>query len=565
MKLRELLSQMKEVQQKIGSSEPYICGGTPRDKFLKRIDNISDIDITTGDKSIQYLASEFGEALSKKYNVSRQSHHDGHSTFTIGSFKMDFSSNFNVPNIESILVQQGFDKPTEIQKEMFSRDFTCNSLLLSFDLKTIKDPTKMGFKDLNDKVIKTCLAPEITLTTNKNRVIRAIYLSSKLDFDIDQSIVEYVLNNPDSIQISTQKALMEKTNEAFSRDPDRAVHNLNKMKLWDYIPITDAVKPYLSKKNSVKVAYFQGGGGVNEPAPKEKKYKSDPAIVVQPRFKEPFYHNYDLYKVPGMEEVGPGVGWHSMQNYKSVQEFIKERRDRLKPRYVSDDSWIQDDGSKTKSPNVKARASLLSKFVKIANPNVCEFCGKNKIDITFPCEHCGKGGALFTGDENNGPNFDYGHGAYDAMSKGKKMKSITDFKYDGPGAFFADDNAIDFPIDDYFDPAAIEGEEYGLAGESNLMGGYLDEYLPENDFEGKDPTTLDFGRDYIEDQEPAEIPDHIIDKLLKKYHAAPTHGLYGLPDGVDLPDEDLGDPTDLNPDYGTLGPDSLMYEDKWNI
>ena len=39
-----------------------------------------------------------------------------------------------------------------------------------------------------------------------------------------------------------------------------------------------------------------------------------------------------------------------------------------------------------------------------------------------------------------GPNFDYGHGAYDAMNDGKKMKSITDFKRSGPSVLSADDN-----------------------------------------------------------------------------------------------------------------------------
>ena len=96
-----------------------------------------------------------------------------------------------------------------------------------------------------------------------------------------------------------------------------------------------------------KKAYFQGGGGV-EPTPGQKKYKSDPALVVQPRFKEPFYRNYDLYTIPGMEEVGPGTGWHGLQNYKSVQDFLKDRRKRLQPRYVADDSWQIDSGERVK-------------------------------------------------------------------------------------------------------------------------------------------------------------------------------------------------------------------------
>jgi tRNA nucleotidyltransferase/poly(A) polymerase len=503
MKLRELLQEMKKVQEKISTSEPYICGGTPRDRYMKRLDNISDLDITTGDKTVQYLAQEFGTVLGKKYNVTYRSHDDGHASVFIGSFKMDFSSNFNAPNIISILKSKGITNPTEMQKEMFSRDFTCNSLLLSINLKNVIDPTKQGFKDINSKIIRTCLDPEITLTTNKNRVIRAIYLASKLDFDIDQKIIDYVKLNPQSVKIASDKVLSEKLNEAFNRNPERATYYLNKMNLWDQIPITEVVRPYYMKNVNApqKVAYFQGGGGVNEPTPKEKKYKSDKAIVVQPRFKEPFYRNYDLYDVPG--EHGPGAGWNTMQNYKSVSEFLETKRKKLKDKYKADDSWIQPNGKIKKENKINIRKNLL---IKLAD-----------IDLDY--------------------------------------------------------NAIDFPVDDYesySDPnvTSLEGgvpEGNNPVGEANDIGGYLDEYLTQNDFEGKSPDSLDFGRDYTEDSEPL-IEDDVLKELMEKYLTpAPNHGLYGLPDGVDLPDEDLGQPTDLNPDYGTLGPESLIYEDKWNI
>jgi hypothetical protein len=203
---------------------------------------------------------------------------------------------------------------------------------------------------------------------------------------------------------------------------------------------------------SDKKAYFQGGGGVNEPTPKKKKYKSDPALVNQPRFKEPLYRNYDLYNTPG--EHSPGAGYHDMTKYKSVSDFLKAKRKKLKHKYKADDSWIQDDGSITKEnpdkkSRMKARAALLSKLTKIAidfpldeysqpdvssgipedidvplrsggyshryvphndlddkspsalnfgrdypEQNTCRHCKKPKIDVTFSCEHCGKGGPL---------------------------------------------------------------------------------------------------------------------------------------------------------------------------
>lgn len=245
---------MKEVQQKIGASEPYICGGTPRDRYLGHLENISDIDITTGDKSVDYLSQEFAIALRRDYNVDRKTMEDGHSTLFIGNLKVDFSSNFNVPNVDVILKSLGVPRPTEMQKEMYSRDFTCNALLLSLDLKNLVDPTHKGFKDIKEKMIRTCLEPEITLTTNKNRVVRAIYLASKLGFDIDPKIVNYVAQNPQTVKISTEKSMADKLREAFKRDADRAAHFITKMNLWSHIPITEEIYPYYMKYKGKNVA-----------------------------------------------------------------------------------------------------------------------------------------------------------------------------------------------------------------------------------------------------------------------------------------------------------------------
>lgn len=254
MKLRELLRQMQQVQQQIGASTPYICGGTPRDKFMGRLDNVADIDICTGDKTVDYLSQEFAIQLRKKYNVTRKTMDDGHSTIFIGNLKVDFSSNFIVPNIEQYLKQMGIDNPTNMEREMFSRDFTCNTLLLTIDLNKLLDPTKRGFQDIKQKVIKTCLPPEVTLTSNRNRVVRSIYLACKLGFKIDPAIINFVRQNPQTAKISTEKVMNEKLNAAFEKDPEKAAQLITQMNLWNYIPITEKVYPYYMKygKNNAK-------------------------------------------------------------------------------------------------------------------------------------------------------------------------------------------------------------------------------------------------------------------------------------------------------------------------
>jgi tRNA nucleotidyltransferase/poly(A) polymerase len=255
MKLRDLLQEMKRVQVQIGVSQPYICGGTPRDKHMGKLENIADLDITTGDKTVDYLSQEFAIALRKRYNVTRKTMEDGHSSLFVGSLKMDFSSNFMVQNIDHYLQNMGVT-PSNMLREMYSRDFTCNSLLMTLDLKHIMDPTRKGFKDIQEKKIRTCLAPEITLTSNRNRVVRAIYLACKLDFDIDDSIIEYVRKNPQTAKISTEKSMTEKLNDAFTKNPEKASKLITDMNLWNQIPISEKAYPYyqqhLQGKSNVK-------------------------------------------------------------------------------------------------------------------------------------------------------------------------------------------------------------------------------------------------------------------------------------------------------------------------
>lgn len=241
MKLKEIIWQIKDLSKSIGSSEPYICGGVPRDKYMGRLKKIADIDITTGDDSIFKLGEEFSKLYSK--TVQSKISNDQHRTMFFKNIKIDFSSNFNTPNIDYELKKLNVQS-TSLNKEMFSRDFTCNSLLLSTDLKTFLDPTKRGLKDIDSKVIDTCLDPSITLTTNNNRVCRAVYLSVKLGFSLSDRVKDYILSNPDSMKISTQNVMTEKLNKAFEIDGNKASKLITDLKLWGHIPITEVIKPY---------------------------------------------------------------------------------------------------------------------------------------------------------------------------------------------------------------------------------------------------------------------------------------------------------------------------------
>lgn len=233
-----------------------------------------------------------------------------------------------------------------------------------------------------------------------------------------------------------------------------------------------------------KYTYFQGGGDVNEPTPKKKKYKSDAKLIDQPRFKEPFFTNYDLYETEGVDgksKHSPGVGFYqNLNDYKSVQDFLKKKRKRNHDKYKADDS-IQENNTKS-----ARRIKLLSLIIK---------------------------------------------------------------------------QAIDFPIDEQI-TNPILGDS-GTYSDSVPIGGLLDEYLPWDDFEGKSPDELNFGRDYTEYTEPKYPID--IESIINKFLNGKEISLYGLPDGI-TPVSDLDADVSIsnrNSDYGTTDSGNTLYNQIW--
>lgn len=237
---------MAKTAKEKGLSQPFIVGGLPRDKMLSRIEDVQDIDLTTGDDSVVPLAAELNRILSAHYqDVSMKTFPDGHSQITLNGMKLDFSSNFTSDDAKRIIKEKNINASPMIT-ELLSRDFTVNSLLMDLGLSQVKDPTGMGVKDVKEKIIRTPLHPKYTLSNDPKRIIRVIYLATKLGFDVEEDIISFVSQNPQLIQGLKPKYVSDKINESLDKDPDKTVDLLTKMNLWKYIPISEKLVPYAS-------------------------------------------------------------------------------------------------------------------------------------------------------------------------------------------------------------------------------------------------------------------------------------------------------------------------------
>jgi poly(A) polymerase len=243
LKLKALLGLIEQIAAKNKIAKPYIAGGAPRDKVLGTLKNLDDIDLTNGEKSISNLAKETEISLSKQFSVEAKQMEDGHTSLFLGTgdnaLKIDFSSNFMAPNISEELSKNGIHNSTDLIKEAYSRDFFCNTLLMDFDMKTIKDPTKQGIKDIKAKILRTCLSPDITFRSNHNRIIRTIYLAAKLNFSVDPQIIEWIKTHKEIIKTINTSYLTKTLNKAIQYNKAKTIQLLDQMELWQEIPITE--------------------------------------------------------------------------------------------------------------------------------------------------------------------------------------------------------------------------------------------------------------------------------------------------------------------------------------
>jgi tRNA nucleotidyltransferase/poly(A) polymerase len=245
MKLKEILSTIDTIAKDNGFSTPYLCGGLVRDKYRGDLSDINDIDITTGDKSVFLLADEVSNYFKKSFNITTTTATDGHKSVQFANIKMDFSSNYNHPDIENKLKDLNVN-PTNLLKEMYSRDFTCNAFLSDMNFHKIFDPTNKGSESVKTKMLLPPIDAETTFHDDK-RIIRAIYLCAKLDYNLNDDCIEFLRQSP--IVIDQASYLKKKIDQCLELNLEKTIDTINKTNLWEKIPITTTLYPFYKSRD----------------------------------------------------------------------------------------------------------------------------------------------------------------------------------------------------------------------------------------------------------------------------------------------------------------------------
>ncbi|TXG39201.1 CCA tRNA nucleotidyltransferase [Seonamhaeicola maritimus] len=213
--------------------DAYVIGGFVRDYILKR-GSAKDIDIVAVGNGIE-LAKQVAKNLPNKPKVqifktygTAMLRHDEIELEFVGARKESYSENSRNPVVEN----------GSLEDDQNRRDFTINALALSLNKDNfgdLLDPFN-GIQDLENKIIRTPLNPDITYSDDPLRMLRAIRFATQLDFTIETESLNAISKNSSRIKIITKERIVVELNKILeSPKPSVGFLLLEQTGLLEYI------------------------------------------------------------------------------------------------------------------------------------------------------------------------------------------------------------------------------------------------------------------------------------------------------------------------------------------
>lgn len=186
----------------------FVIGGFVRDLIIKR--SSKDVDVVVLGSGIK-VARQVAEKLShgtqvkyfKNFGTAMIRNNDWVLEF-VGARKESYRSHSRKP-----IVEDG-----SLTDDQNRRDFTINAMSLSLQKNTfgdLLDPFN-GVEDIENKIIRTPLDPDITFSDDPLRMMRAIRFATQLNFTIEKKTLDAISRNKQRITIVSQERVVDEMN-----------------------------------------------------------------------------------------------------------------------------------------------------------------------------------------------------------------------------------------------------------------------------------------------------------------------------------------------------------------
>ena len=227
-----LFKVLKDTVHEVGI-KAFVIGGWVRDRLLER-DQKKDIDIVALGSGID-LALALQKKLPgakpvqvfKTYGTAMV-HWEGIDLEFVGARKESYAPESRNPQVS----------PGTLKDDQNRRDFTINALAISLnteDFGAFTDPFD-GLKDLENRILRTPLDPNITYSDDPLRMLRAIRFANQLNFTIEEQSLNAITQNASRIEIISKERVVDELHKILSTSkPSIGFSLLEKTGLLHYI------------------------------------------------------------------------------------------------------------------------------------------------------------------------------------------------------------------------------------------------------------------------------------------------------------------------------------------
>ena len=189
--------------------DAYVIGGFVRDIYLGR--DSKDIDVVTIGKGIELaelvhkqLGEEAHLSVFKNFGTAQVKFGDLEIEF-VGARKESYNRDSRKP-----IVEDG-----TLEDDQNRRDFTINALAIGLSKSNYGKllDSFNGVGDIENKILRTPLEPEITYSDDPLRMMRAIRFASQLGFTIEANSLEAISKNKSRISIVSKERITDELNK----------------------------------------------------------------------------------------------------------------------------------------------------------------------------------------------------------------------------------------------------------------------------------------------------------------------------------------------------------------
>lgn len=193
--------------------EAYVVGGYVRDALLRRGD-LNDIDFVTVGSGIT-LATAVAKSLGRGTHLG-VFHSYGTAQVKRGKLELEFVGARRESykrDSRNPIVEDG-----TLEEDIARRDFTINAMAICINEDSFGRliDNYNGLQDLQDRIIRTPLEPEITFSDDPLRMMRAIRFATQLQFDICPETFEAIRARAERIRIITTERITTELNKIMA-------------------------------------------------------------------------------------------------------------------------------------------------------------------------------------------------------------------------------------------------------------------------------------------------------------------------------------------------------------